>query len=69
MSEEPAIRLFRPMQIEYITVGTILSNWKNYLYTSTEEEFIHKCMLLSNGSMNPDRVKAIYKQLMNEAGI
>lgn len=69
MTEDPAIRLVRPLQIEYKTVGTILNNWGNYLYQSTEEEFLDKCMKLSNGSMNPVRARTIYNQLMSEAGI
>lgn len=67
--EDPAIRLVRPMQTEYMVVGTILNNWGKYLYRSTEEEFLMKCMTLSHGSMNPDRVKAIHRQLMQDAGL
>lgn len=69
MAEAPAIRLVRPMQTEYMIVGFVLTNWKNYFYQATEEEFVSKCMTLSCGSMNPNRVKAIYKQLREEAGI
>jgi len=67
--EDPAIRLVRPMQMEYMVVGTILNNWGKYLYRSTEEEFLMKCMTLSHGGMNPDRVKAIHRQLMQDAGL
>lgn len=67
--EQPAIRLVRPMQIEYMIVGFVLNQWKEYLYKSTEKEFVAKCMTLSHGSMNPDRIKAIHKQLMEEAGL
>lgn len=69
MTKDPAIRLVRPLQIEYITVGMILKNWGEYFYQSTEKEFVDKCMKLSNGSMNPIRVKTIYNQLMHEAGL
>lgn len=69
MNEAPAIRLVRPMQTEYMIVGFVLTNWKNYFYQATEEEFVAKCMTLSNGSMNPNRVKEIYKQLREEAGL
>lgn len=57
------------MQMEYMVVGTILNNWGKYLYRSTEEEFLMKCMTLSHGGMNPDRVKAIHRQLMQDAGL
>jgi len=67
--DEPAIRLVRPLQMEYLTVGLILQSWQKYLYQSTEEEFIKRCMQLSNGSMNPVRLRTIYNQLMSEAGI
>lgn len=66
---EPAIRLVRPLQMEYITVGKILLLWGNYFYKSTEHEFVTKCMQLSNGSMNPVRLRTIYNQLMSEAGL
>jgi hypothetical protein len=66
---ELAPRLVRPLQMEYLIVGTILHNWQQYLYSSTEKEFLDKCMKLSNGSMNPIRVKTIYNQLMQEAGL
>jgi hypothetical protein len=69
MDDDPAIRLVRPMQMEYKVVGLILHSWENYLYKSTEEEFIARCMQLSYGSMNPDRLRAIHKQLMNDAGL
>lgn len=66
---EPAIRLVRPMQMEYQTIGTILNNWGSYLYQATEQEFVNKCMMLSGGSINPVRLRTIYNQLMSEAGL
>ena len=69
MVETPAIRLVRPMQTEYKTVGFILNQMGDYFYQATEEEFVAKCMMLSHGSMNPGRLKAIYSQLRQEAGI
>lgn len=69
MREAPAIRLVRPMQIEYIVVGGILTNWGNAVYEVSEDYFLKECMKKSNGSMNPQRVKAIYRQLREEAGI
>ena len=68
-AEAPAIRLVRPMQMEYITVGTVLKWWAQDFYRITEKEFVDHCMKESNGSMNPDRVRAIYRQLREEAGI
>lgn len=69
MIEAPAIRLVRPMQMEYLVVGKVI-RWLSYdLYRITEKEFVDHCMRESHGSMNPNRLKAIYKQLMDEAGI
>lgn len=67
--EEPAIRLVRPMQMEYMTIGMILTTYGNNIYKMSEDQFLHECMTQSNGSMNPQRVKAIYQQLRQEAGI
>ena len=57
------------MQTEYMVVGKILDQWKEYLYMTDEQQFLHMCMKHSNGSMNPARIRAIYKQLMEEAGL
>ena len=67
--EQPAIRLVRPLQTEYIVVGGLLMNWHNTIYTLTEEQFVGECMRKSHGSMNPNRVREIYKELMEEAGV
>lgn len=67
--EQPAIRLVRPMQMEYMTIGMILTTYGNNIYSMSEDQFLHECMTQSNGSMNPHRVKAIYQQLRQEAGI
>lgn len=67
--EAPAIRLVRPMQMEYITVGKVLRWWAQDFYRITEEQFVSHCMKESGGSMNPGRLKAIYSQLRQEAGI
>lgn len=66
---QKAIRLVRPLQIEYIIVGGFLTNWQNAIYSLTEKQFVGECMRLSGGSMNPVRLKEIYKQLMDEAGV
>ena len=69
MSDDPASHLARFLYVEYRVVGSLLVNWGGYLYKSTEEEFVEKCMMLSNGSMNPSRIKEIYRELMKEAGL
>lgn len=68
-TDHPAVRLVRPMQMEYITVGYVLRNLAYDFYSMTEKQFVLMCMEKSNGSMNPQRCQAIYKQLMDEAGI
>ena len=69
MTDEPAIRLVRPLQIEYIIIGGILMNYQNEIYTMSEDQFIKLAMTKSNGSMNPNRVKLIFALLMQEAGL
>lgn len=65
----PAIRLVRPLQIEYITIGKVVRWWGPDLYRMTEDQFVNHCMKESNGSMNPVRLRTIYNQLMQEAGL
>ena len=62
-------RLVRPLQQEYIVVGTVLKWWAQDFYRITEKEFVDYCMKQSNGSMNPVRLRTIFNQLMNEAGV
>ena len=69
MSDDPAILLVRPLYAEYRVVGSLLVIWGGYLYMSNEEEFVEKCMMLSNGFMNPSRIREIYRELMKEAGL
>lgn len=69
MTDEIAMRAYRPMQIEYMTVGKILRYLAYDFYKTTQKQFVIMCMEESNGSMNPDRCKAIYTQLMDEAGL
>lgn len=64
-----AIRLVRPMQNEYIVVGGFLNEIHNLVYELTEEQFVADCMKRSNGSMNPNRLREIYRELMKEAGL
>ena len=66
---DKAPRTVRPLQTEYQMVGFIFNQYGNYVYEMDEEEFVGKCMTVSHGSMNPNRVREIYKQLMEEAGI
>lgn len=65
----PPIRLVRPLQIEYIILGGILMNYQNEIYSMTEDQFIGLAMKKSNGSMNPNRIRLVYVQLMEEAGL
>lgn len=64
-----AIRLVRPLQTEYMIVGGFLMNWQNAVYNLTEDQFVGECMRLSGGSLNPIRIKTLYQQLMEEAGL
>ena len=52
---------------EYKTVAKIVSN-DSYL-EMTELQFIAQCMKQSGGSMNPNRAKQIYSDLMKDAGL
>jgi len=66
---EPAIRLVRPLQQEYMTVGYIVSLYGNSFYTLTMDDFLYLAMSHSNGSLNPNSLKLIYLKLMEEAGL
>lgn len=68
-STEPAIRLVRPLQQEYMTVGYIVSLYGNTFYTLTLDDFLYLAMSHSNGSLNPNTLKLVYLKLMEEAGI
>lgn len=63
-----APRLVKPLYNEYITVGYVLKN-ERFVYDFTEDEFIKACMIHANGSLNPSRLKEVYKMLMEEAGL
>ena len=69
MTDYPAIRLVRPLYTEYIIVGKVVRSLSNDLYKMPENSFVDECMKASGGSMNPQRLKLIYKQLMEEAGL
>ncbi len=69
MTEQPAIRLVRPLQQEYMTVGYIVSLYGNSFYTLTLDDFLYLAMSHSNHSLNPSTLKLIYLKLMEEAGI
>jgi len=60
-------RAYRPLYTEYITVGYILRN--EPVYDMTEEQFVGCCVFYSGYGMNPTLAKAIYRNLMEEAGI
>ena len=68
-TEQPAIRLVRPLQQEYMTVGYIVSLYGNTFYTLTLDDFLYLAMSHSNHSLNPSKLKLIYLKLMEEAGL
>lgn len=61
-------RAVRPLYMEYMTVGRLLSHTSSYLYM-TRRDFVSVCMFYSNGSMNPNRASEIYDMLMADAGL
>lgn len=67
-TEDPAVHTYRPLYIEYMTVGYILK-YERSVYTMTEEQFINCCMFYSHGAMSPFNCRIIYKELMKEAGL
>lgn len=66
MTDTP--RAYRPMYMEYYTVGYILRHEKS-VYDMTEDEFINCCMFYSNGAMSAFNARIIYNQLMKEADV
>lgn len=68
-SSDPAIRLVRPLQQEYMTVGYILSLYGSEFYKMPLNEFVHLAMTHAHGSLNPSNLKLIYLKLMEEAGL
>lgn len=68
--DEPAIRLVRPIQMEYITMSKFFGVYgEKGIYTMTQKEFVNIFMRMSSGSVNPYRAKEIYKLMMDEAGL
>ena len=63
-----APRAYRPLYIEYTTVGYIL-RYEKSVYEMTQQEFQTACMVHSNGYMNPVRALEIFKELKEEAGL
>lgn len=59
-------RAYRPLYMEYITVGYII-RYEKSIYDMTEEQFINCCMFYSHGAMHPDKAAIIYAMLMEEA--
>jgi len=60
-------RAVRPIEFEYIIVGSVLGH--HHIYDMTEQQFIKLIMKKSRGHMNPNKAKEIYHVLMNEAGL
>lgn len=61
-------RAYRPLYIEYTTVGYIL-RYEKSVYEMTEQEFQTACMVHSNGCMNPVKALEIFQELKEEAGL
>jgi hypothetical protein len=61
-------RAYRPLYMEYLTIGYILRYEKN-IYDMTEQEFQTACMVHSNGYMHPNRPIEILRALKGEAGL
>lgn len=59
---------YRPLYMEYVTVGYIL-RYEKSVYEMTEEQFINSCLFYSHGAMSAFNARIIYKQLMEEAGL
>lgn len=59
---------YRPLYLEYATVGYIL-RYEKSVYEMTEDEFIAACMVHSHGAMSAFNARIIYNQLMKEAGL
>ena len=59
---------YRPLHVEYVTVGYIL-RYEKSVYEMTEEQFINSCMFYSHGVMSAFNARIIYNQLMKEAGL
>ena len=60
-------RAYRPLYIEYSTVGYIL-RYEKSVYDMTEQEFQTACMVHSNGYMHPIRALEVFQELRKEAG-
>lgn len=69
VTDDPAIRLVRPLYTEYIIVGKVVRSLAHDLYKTSENSFVDECMKASGGSMNPNRLREIYRELMEEAGL
>ena len=61
-------RAYRPLYIEYSTVGYIL-RYEKSVYDMTEQEFQTACMVHSNGYMHPIRALEVFQELRKEAGL
>lgn len=61
-------RSYRPLYLEYNTVGYIL-RYEKSIYEMTKDEFVAACMVHSHGAMGPVRASIIYDQLRLEAGL
>ena len=61
-------RAFRPLFIEYSTIGYIL-RYEKSVYSMTPDEFVNCSMFYSHGAISPHIALRIYNDLMDEAGL
>ena len=63
------IYLTRPTEYLYSAIGAIINQYGTQIYDMSETKFIGIVMKSSNGTLNPDKIKIVYDQLMMEAGL
>lgn len=64
-----APRTVRPLYAEYKVMGEVLRIFNNDYYHLTVERFTSVVMKLSGGQINPEKVRQIYFNLMEDAGL
>jgi hypothetical protein len=57
----------RSLRNEYQAIGKVVAD-DSYL-NMTEANFISECLKISGGSLNPERIRQVYKNLMTDAGL
>ena len=62
------VRAVLPKMFEYMVIGDMLQDFP-FFYDLKEEVFLKNAMRRSGGAMNPNRLREIYRELMEEAGL